>query len=212
MKWIAPPKTRAELAQIERVMQGRCSIGEPVLRRGVSIGAGAAMSIGLPKPKPGVCECTPPCIAGVPIFPNSQNHCEVSSNMTEQDKQVAANVGASEAAFIKAKAWDGKLGVMRKTSPFLDHKPDNFDDNRGGGREFLEAASDDDGSYPADSDQSAGAHIARAKNHLEALGDPDDEVAPDRRIDKAIDALMKAREQRRGSAGLGQHARVRFVR
>ncbi len=99
----------------------------------VTIAIHAAKRIGEPARTPGVCTCSPPCISGIPIFKEVTN-----MQLTENEKKVAINVGLTEAGFMKAKDWDGKLGVMG-ASPFPDHKPDNFDDNRGCGPEPVDA-------------------------------------------------------------------------
>ncbi len=123
MKWIAPPKTRAELAQIERVMQGRYSIGEPLPRQGVGTAAGAAIPItprgsivlpvevevptrrGTPKPVPGVRECAPPCIQPIPINPKEAQ----TQMLSPTEKTICQTTGVAEADFAHAKAKRGEL-------------------------------------------------------------------------------------------------------
>jgi hypothetical protein len=93
-----------------------------------------AKRIGSPARTPGVCTCKPPCIPGIPIHPNTQSKETTMVVLSEIENQAARVLGVSTEKMVAAKTWDGRLDVMGK-SPFPDHKPDNFHDNRGGGKE-----------------------------------------------------------------------------
>jgi hypothetical protein len=135
------------------------------------------------------------CVA-IPIHPNSQSK-RGTNMLSETEKAVCRMTGVSEEQYVNAKA----KRIATHTSSRYPDADKNFEPQE---------AADDDG-YPSESDMSAGAHIARAKNHLEAMDNEDDEISPDERLDKAIDCLLRAKQQRASAPGaLGQH-RVRFV-
>jgi hypothetical protein len=122
----------------------------------------------------------------------------MNMELNDTEKAICRATGVTEAQYVNAKA---------KRSPYPDHKPDDFDDNRGGGREVADAG-DPDGGIPATSDDSVWAHAKRALNQLEAAMDGD-EVDMDR-VAAARECLSRAIE-RRGGMRTGPHG-VRFVR
>jgi len=74
------------------------SVGE------VLVAIHAAKRIGAPARTPGVCQCSPPCISGIPIFPNSQSKETKMVLLSEIDKAICARIGVAEEQFAARKA------------------------------------------------------------------------------------------------------------
>jgi hypothetical protein len=69
----------------------------------------------------------------------------------------------------------GILAFAKPTSPYPDHTPDDFSDDRSPGAKMIEVDPDD--SAPSMTDQSFRAHLKRCQNCLEQAQDADDDAA-----------------------------------
>lgn len=183
---------RAIVAQSERderrrklVMRGRYSFDEPLRRPFTAIGP--PLSIASMKISCGVksCDRDGKCVTGCLCA-----DCVAipiiqnrRNSMPNEDIKIAANCGVSAEDFAAMRA-------QTKGKPLSPN------------------------AYLVDDDQTtAGDLIDQSRDHLARMMDENDGIAPDERLDRAIECLQRAKALRAGTVGgLGQHAKVTFVR